>query len=120
MDWIPAFAGMTKGAAMEILEPFIKYAGGLCTVASLLGTILVLWLATKFPRRRELESVRRRLERLEAHKAANEVELQKMNGELQSISERLKGMDEKINWRFNALENEVTILLRGHMDWGNT
>jgi hypothetical protein len=36
---------------------------------------------------------------------------------LNIISVDIKGLNEKFHWRINSLENQVEILLRGHLEW---
>jgi hypothetical protein len=109
------------GFDVELLGLISAHWSAIAGTASLLGTVAVLWLTANFPRRKEFEDrdrlMRERLESQERRIDSHDLLIEKMAGRLENIEDRLKSIDEKLHWRFAALENQVTILLRGHLEW---
>ena len=66
--------------------------------------------------RRE-KDMRSRYDALERRIDAGEIMAGKFEGKMEKIEDRLKSIDEKLHWRLAALDNQVTILLRGHLEW---
>jgi len=103
------------------LDLFLKNWSAIAGIIALLGALAVLLLSTKFPKRREFEKqtaqLNQRLDAMGARMDAHDLHVREVGGHLGVISERLKSLDEKMGWRFGALENQVTILLRGHLEW---
>ena len=106
---------------MELLDMVSNNWRALTDVIVLLSALAVLWLTANFPRRKEFETserfTRKREEELEKRLNAQDVHLEKLGGRLEKIEDRLKGIDEKLHWRLSAVENQTTILLRGHLEW---
>jgi hypothetical protein len=105
----------------EFFELLSAHWSTLTGLATLLGALLVFWLGSYFPRRKEVEAndqlLRDKEAALELRVGAQDLLIKEMFGELKNIAERVKSIDEKLHWRIGALENQVTILLRGHLEW---
>jgi len=105
----------------DTLTWLLTHWDSLFGLLSMLGAVAVLWLPTKFPRRSEVEAqhalLQQRILHLEERLNIYDRHVREVGSKLNVIDERLKGVDEKIGYRLNALDNQVTILLRGHLEW---
>jgi hypothetical protein len=43
--------------------------------------------------------------------------IKEISERLGKMDVRLQSIDEMLRWRFTAVENQVTILMRGHLEW---
>jgi len=106
----------------QLFSLLLKHWSAIVGLLSLIGAAGVLWLSTKFPRRKEFEErtlrLHQRVDALSERMDTHSQDVQKVLGELRLIDERIRSVDEKVGLRFKALDNQVTILLRGHMEWG--
>lgn len=112
---------MNSAYGMQFLDILLGNWEAIAGILSFVGFATVLWLSTKFPRRKEFEAkterLHTRLDALEQRLDNHDLLMQKVAGQLDGIDERLKSLDEKMQWRLLPLEKQVEILLRGHLEF---